>query len=90
MENQSVEKKAQETYLESVVIRLDDNGEQLISLYDALYELHNKLCGVHIQEGEQESPEPAGLLGLINNKVHNQDHTIQECLRIVENLKYNL
>lgn len=81
---------AQLTYLEQVVSRLDDNGEHLSNLYDALYDLHAKLCGASPQESEQESPEPAGYLGKINNKVHSQDHTIKECFKIVVALKQEL
>jgi hypothetical protein len=86
MENQSV----QSTYLEQIVGRLDMNGDLLINLYDALYDLHEKLCGASPQESEQEAPEPAGYLAKINNKVHSQDHTIKECFKIVVALKQEL
>lgn len=90
MANQSVKTEAQETYLESIVKRIDVNEGQLILLYEKLYDLNKKLCGEAPEASSQVSSEPDGLLGLISNKIDHQDHTIQECLRIVENLKYNL
>ena len=90
MENKSLTTAGQLTYLEQVVSRLDDNGERLVDLYDALYGLHAKLCGASLQESEQESPESAGYLGDINNKVHSQEHTIKDCFKIVVALKQEL